>query len=168
MTFGNFAKRQLWFEPVINTWDNIGTFKPSISGVLKAVRLRYIITGNFTDDFALSMRLVDNIDNSVVFDTSNTLTLDDFTKPYAPFDFHQGWIRFDFANGKVLTKGYDYRFELNHVCADYNTDNQRFIMFAIDYPLKTNETSGNQSVFLNGYGDIQIYIERHYDDFIER
>jgi len=166
--WGNFAKRQLWFEPVINTWDHIGTYEPSIAGVLKSVRLRYIITGNFTDDFALTMRLVNSNDNTVVVDTSNTLTLDDFTKPAAPFDFHQGWIRFDFDNGKVLSNGALYRFELQHVCAAYNTDDQRFIMFAIDYPLRTYETSGNSDPTLNGYGDIQIYLERRYDDFIER
>lgn len=168
MTFGNFAKRQLWFEPVVNTWGEMGSFAPSISGVLKNVRLRYLITGNFTDDFSLSVRVVDSNTGTTVIDTSNVLTLDDFTKPYAPFDFHQGWIRFDFSGNKVLSKDIAYKFQLNHACSVYTTDDQKFIMFAIDYPLRTNQTSGDQDAFVNGYADMQIYLERHYDDFVTR
>jgi hypothetical protein len=164
MTFGNFAKRQLWFEPVINTWDLVGTFHPSFSGVLKSVRLRYIITENFAEDFSLSVRFANLNDSTVILDTSNVLSLDDFTKP-SIYDFHQGWIRLDFAGNEVMTKDIGYGLYLNYACSSYTTLDNKFIMFAVDSPLRTYETDGDQNPFVNGYADIQIYLERPYDDF---
>lgn len=165
MTFGNFAKRQPWFEPAVNTWDLVGSYYPSFSGVLKSIRMRYIITDNFTDDFALSVRFANLNDSTVILDTSNTLTLDDFTKPAALYDFHQGWIRLDFPGNEVMTKEIGYGLYLNHTCINYNTLDDRFIMYAIDHPLRTYSTDGDQNSYLNGYADIQIYLERAYDDF---
>lgn len=165
MTFGNYAKRQLWFEPVINSWDLVGKFTPSLSGTLKNIRIRYIITDNFVNDFNLSIRIASGLDANEIIDMSNILTLDDFTKPLSPYDFRQGWIRFDFSGLQSLSEGYEYGLYINHNCADYQTSNNRFIMFAIDSPLKTNTTSGDQSPFVNGYADIQIFLERSYNDF---
>jgi hypothetical protein len=165
MTFGNYAKRQLWFEPVINSWDLLGKFTPSLSGTIKNIRMRYIITENFVNDFNLSIRIASGLDPNEVIETSNILTLDDFTKPASPYDFHQGWIRFDFSGLEVLSGGYEYGLYLNHNCTDYQTADNKFIMFAIDYPLRTYTTSGDQNPFVNGYADIQIFLERTYNDF---
>lgn len=168
MTFGAYAKRQLWFEPNVGTNDFIGNYEASISGTLKHIRLRYIITENWAQDFTVSLRVVDSIDNSVVVDTSEELSLDDFTLPASPFEFHQGWIRFDFLGNKNLSSDRIYRIEMVFNAASYTTDNDNFIMFAIDYPFRTYNTSGDLDPTINGYADIQIYLERRYDDFIER
>lgn len=168
MTFGTFAKRQLWFEPTINASNDVGDYKSSIGGILKNIRIRYIITENFTDDFQMSLKLVDINDNSIIIAESNFLTLNDFTKPNSLFDFHQGWIRFDFSQNKILSKDNIYKLKLDYICSNYNTTNNRFIMFAIDYPFRTYETNGSDDPTINGYADVQFYIERRYDEFIER
>ena len=168
MTFGAYAKRQLWFEPNIGTNDFVGNYKTSKSGTLKHIRLRYLITENWAQDFTVALRVVDSVDNSIVLDTSENLTLDDFTLPNSPFEFHQGWIRFDFLGNKNVSLDRIYRIEIVFNAASYVTDNANFIMFAIDFPFRTYETSGNDDPTINGYGDIQIYLERSYDDFIER
>lgn len=165
MTFGNFAKRQLWFEPVINTWDLVGTFYPSFSGVLKSIRLRYIITENFAEDFNLSVRFSNINDATVILDTSNVIHLADFTKPASLYDFHQGWIRLDFPGNEVMTIDIGYKLYLNYACSSYTTLDDKFIMFAVDSPLRTYATDGSQDALANGYADIQIYLERPYDDF---
>lgn len=168
MTFGAYAKKQLWYEPNIGTNDFVGNYMPSISGTLKHVRIRYIITENWAQDFNVSLRVVDSFDNSLVVDTSNSLTLDNFTLPNSPLQFHQGWIRFDFAGNKNLSANRTYRLEIVFNAASYTTDSANFVMFAIDYPFRTYETSGDDDPSMNGYGDIQLYLERRYDDFIER
>jgi hypothetical protein len=38
-------------------------------------------------------------------------------------------------------------------------------MFAVDSPLRTYTTDGSQDALVNAYADIQIYLERAYDDF---
>jgi hypothetical protein len=168
MTFGAYAKRQLWFEPVINSWDHLGDYTTAISGTLKSIRMRYIMTENFTDDFSLSIRLCSSLDPNEIIATSAALTLDDFTKPSSAFNFHQGWIRFDFLGLEVLSKDYSYGLYLNHSCSNYQTTDNKFIMFAIDSPLRTYTTSGNQNPFVNGYADIQIFLEGPYNDFVTR
>lgn len=165
MTFGNFAKRQLWFEPVINTWNLVGSYFPSFSGVLKSIRLRYIITENFAEDFNLSVRFANLHDASVILDTSNVIHLADFTKPASLYDFHQGWIRLDFPGNEVMTIDIGYKLYLNYACSSYTTLDDKFIMFAVDSPLRTYATDGSQDALANGYADIQIYLERPYDDF---
>lgn len=165
MTFGQYSKRQLWFEPVNGANDFIGNYTPSYAGTLKHIRLRYIITYNWTQDFTVGLRV---LNNSSLIDSSNLLTLNDFTLPNAPYDFHQGWIRFDFAGNKNLSDDINYRIEIDFDADTYSTDNSNFIMFAIDYPFRTYTTTGDSDPTMNGYAELQIYLERRYDDFIER
>lgn len=166
MTFGAYAKRQLWYEPNVGTNDFVGNYTPSISGTLKHIRVRYLITENWAQDFTVAIRVVESVDNTVVVDTSSALTLDDFTLPNSPFEFHQGWIRFDFLNNKTITANRIYRIEIVFNAASYITDDSNFIMFAIDYPFRTYPTDGDSDPTINGYGDIQIFLERRYDDFV--
>jgi hypothetical protein len=167
MTFGTYAKRQVLFEPELNTWFTVAKPMPDESGVLKYIRIRYIISSDFTDDFDISLRLVDYYDNAEVIDTSNTLTLADFVKPVTKA-FHQGWIRFDFTGNKSIATDNRYVLQMIYNCSVYNTTLTRFIMFPLDSPLKAYETTGSDDPFTNGYIEHQIFTERLYDDFVIR
>ena len=167
MTFGNYAKRQLFFEPELNAWFTVGNPMPDESGILKHIRIRYIISSNFTDDFDVALRLVDFYDNSEVIDTSNTLSLADFVKPITK-DFHQGWIRFDFTGNKSIATDNRYVLQMIYNCSVYNVSNTRFMLFPLDSPFKAYETTGSDDPFTNGYIEHQIFTERLYDDFVVR
>lgn len=167
MTFGTYAKRQLFFEPELNTWFTIGKSSPDDSGVLKHIRVRYIITSDFSDDCDVSLRLVDYYDNAEVIDTSNTLTLSDFVKPVSK-DFRQGWIRFDFSGNKAIATDNRYVLQMIYNCSAYNTTDTKFLMFCLDSPLKSYDTNGSDNPFTNGYIEHQIFTERLYDDFVVR
>jgi hypothetical protein len=167
MTFGTYAKRQLFFEPELNTPFFVAQIIPDHSAVLKHIRVRYIISSDFSDDFDLTLRIVDYYDNSVIVDTSNTIYLADFVKPVTD-DFRQGWVRLDFSGNKTIAKDNSYVLQMIYNCSVYNSTETRFMMFAIDSPLKVNNTSGSSSPFTNGYIECQIFTERLYDDFVER
>jgi hypothetical protein len=167
MTFGTYAQRQLFFEPELNTPFTVAQITPDESAVLKNIRVRYIISSDFTDDFDVALRLVYYHDNSVVLDTSNSLYLADFVKPVTK-DFHQGWIRFDFSGNKTIAKDNIYVLQMIYNCSVYNSSNTRFMMFCLDSPLKVYETTGSDNPFINGYIEHQIFTERLYDDFVER
>lgn len=167
MTFGTYAQRQLWFEPELNTPFTVANSMPDESGVLKHIRIRYIISSNFTDDFNVSLRLVDYYDNADVIDTSNSLYLADFVMPTTKA-FRQGWIRFDFSGNKSIAIENRYVIQMIYNCSVYNTSDTRFVMFSLDYPFRTYETTGSDNPFTNGYIEHQIFTERLYDDFVER
>lgn len=167
MTFGPYAQRQLFFEPELNTWFTVAKPQSDESGVLRYIRVRSIITSNFTDDFNVSLRLVDFYDNANVIDTSNSLYLADFVKPTSK-DFRQGWIRFDFSGGKSLAIENRYVIQMRYNCTVFNTTETRFLMFAFDYPLRIYDTTGSSDIIENAYIEHQIFTERLYDDFVER
>ena len=42
MTFGNYANRQLFFEPLTNQWSKVGDYKVSYGGTLKNLKINTI------------------------------------------------------------------------------------------------------------------------------
>jgi hypothetical protein len=167
MTFGTYAQRQLFFEPELNTPFVVAYSQPDESGVLRHIRVRYIITDNFTDDCTIYLRVVDYYDTTEVIETSSPIVLSDFTLPTGK-QFRQGWIRFDFSGTKTIAKENTYRIEMLYNCTDYDSADDRFLMFAVDYPFRTYDTSGSTDPFTNCYIEHQIFTERLYDDFVVR
>lgn len=167
MTFGAYAKRQLFFEPEVNQDFVIAYPKMAISGILKNIRLRYVISDDFASDFTLQLKVTPTYDVDEIIDISNSLVLSDFVKP-SGFKLRQGWVRLDFSGNKTLAAGNRYALRMAFTCADFQTSDTKFIMFALDYPFRTYETTGDQDIYDNGYVDSQIFLERPYDDFIVR
>jgi hypothetical protein len=167
MTFGAYAKRQLFFEPELNQAFIIGYPKIAISGILKNMRIRYVITDDFDSSFDMQLKITPSYDADEIIDTSNSLTLSDFTKPNS-FKLRQGYVRFDFSGNKTLAIGNRYALQMVFNCSDFQTSDTKFIMFALDYPFRTYDTTGNQDIYDNGYIDSQIFLERPYDDFVVR
>jgi hypothetical protein len=165
MTFGIYAKRQTLFEPELNTPFLISYFKPEFSAVLKNIRLRYLISNNFTDDCTIKLQVYSN--NDELIEESNSLTLNQFTMPIAK-QFRQGWIRFDFSSQKTITIDNQYKLKMVYTCTSYNSSNSRFLLFAIDYPFNTNQVIGLNDPFENCRIEWQLFTERLYDDFVVR
>jgi len=167
MTFGPLSKVNHAYEPTNNTDNDIGFYKPSHDGVIKSIRLKYIATKNWSQDFAVYLKIVDENDSSVVIDTSNTLTLVNFIIPET-LKHRIGIVRFDFGGKKQIIDGKRYKVILNYSASTYVTDDDNFFMFVIDGPFNTNIPIGSSDVFENATTDMQFYYERSYDDFTIR